>query len=63
MSRAYWSAAFVDLPFVGMDTDACKYATCPIVAEQQNHYNYTLDIDKKFIAVSRNIYCKMIGTQ
>ncbi|KAF6205702.1 hypothetical protein GE061_019875 [Apolygus lucorum] len=53
-TRAYW-AAVVDLPFLGMDSDACKFTTCPIVKDQQNFYNFTLFIEKKYPAQKYDI--------
>uniref|UniRef100_A0A0A9YQB5 MD-2-related lipid-recognition protein n=1 Tax=Lygus hesperus TaxID=30085 RepID=A0A0A9YQB5_LYGHE len=53
-TRAYW-ASVLDLPFLGMDTDVCKYATCPIVKDQQNFYNFTLEIEKRYPAQRYNI--------
>ncbi|BES93393.1 coagulation [Nesidiocoris tenuis] len=48
-TRAYW-AHILDLPFVGMDTDACKYTSCPYVDGQKNSYNFTLELAKQYIA-------------
>jgi hypothetical protein len=43
-----------DLPFVGMNSDACTFTTCPIQADSRQTYEYQLSISKKFPVVSRN---------
>jgi hypothetical protein len=44
-----------DLPFVGMNSDACAFMTCPIQAGSRQTYEYQLSISKKFPVVSRNV--------
>lgn len=52
VSQAYWETDALDLPFTGMDNDACKYTDCPIEANVLANYTYNLKISKKFPAVS-----------
>ncbi|XP_033208380.1 MD-2-related lipid-recognition protein-like [Belonocnema kinseyi] len=47
-SRAYWVSPLMDLPFVGMETDACKATQCPIVKAQKKSYTMHLPIAKSF---------------
>ncbi|PSN35232.1 hypothetical protein C0J52_15517 [Blattella germanica] len=46
--RAFWTNTAGDLPFVGMNTDACSYTTCPVQANQRQTYDYQLSISRKF---------------
>ncbi|KAJ9589646.1 hypothetical protein L9F63_017135 [Diploptera punctata] len=46
--RAYWANVVGDLPFAGMNTNACNYTTCPVQANQRQTYLYQLQIQKKF---------------
>nr|CAD7586623.1 unnamed protein product [Timema genevievae] len=45
-SRAYW-ASTTDIPFIGMDTDACEYTNCLTVAGQQQTYSFNLQIPSR----------------
>nr|CAD7454822.1 unnamed protein product [Timema tahoe] len=45
-SRAYW-ASTTDIPFIGMDTDACEYTNCVTVAGQQQTYSFNLQIPSR----------------
>ncbi|XP_011505551.1 PREDICTED: MD-2-related lipid-recognition protein-like [Ceratosolen solmsi marchali] len=48
-SRAYWANQLVDLPLMGMKTDACKDGTaCPINKDAKNTYTINLPISKKY---------------
>ncbi|XP_034249668.1 MD-2-related lipid-recognition protein-like [Thrips palmi] len=46
--RAYWANQLVDLPLLGMDTNACNYTSCPIKANQKQTYDYKLEISNFF---------------
>ncbi|XP_069671479.1 MD-2-related lipid-recognition protein-like [Periplaneta americana] len=46
--RAFWTNQVGDLPFVGMDTNACNFTTCPLAAGTRQTYDYQLSISKKF---------------
>ncbi|XP_055316439.1 MD-2-related lipid-recognition protein-like [Sitodiplosis mosellana] len=37
-----------DLPMPGMDTDGCKFTSCPFQASTKQTYTYNLPIQKKF---------------
>ncbi|GLV35790.1 Niemann-Pick type C-2g [Carabus blaptoides fortunei] len=41
----YW-ASVTDLPFVGMDSDACKFTACPIGQNVNQTYDFQLTIAK-----------------
>uniref|UniRef100_A0A1B0CJX2 MD-2-related lipid-recognition domain-containing protein n=1 Tax=Lutzomyia longipalpis TaxID=7200 RepID=A0A1B0CJX2_LUTLO len=47
-SRVYWSNEGVDLPLIGVDTNGCNIVTCPIEANINNTYTWTLNVSKKF---------------
>lgn len=51
-SRAYWASELLDLPFLGMSTDACASTVCPAVPGQKQTYTVHLPLSKKFPAVS-----------
>lgn len=55
--RAYWANQLVDLPLLGMDTNACNYTTCPIKANQKQTYDYKLEISSYFPVVSVSQLC------
>ena len=46
--RAYWSNQLVDLPLLGMDTNACNYTSCPLKANEKQTYTYNLEISNFF---------------
>lgn len=48
--RLFW-ASEIDIPLVGMETDSCKFTSCPIVKNEKRTYNFTLPISRKFPAV------------
>lgn len=37
-----YAVKIIDLPLQGMDTNACLYTDCPMVANQQQSWNYNL---------------------
>ncbi|XP_063217623.1 MD-2-related lipid-recognition protein-like [Bacillus rossius redtenbacheri] len=45
-SQAYWASG-MDLPFAGMDTNACSYTSCDGAAGQEHTYSYSLTIPNK----------------
>lgn len=53
--KVYWVNQMGDLPFVGMNSDACTFTTCPIQPDRRQTYEYQLSISKRFPVVSRNI--------
>ncbi|XP_077290995.1 MD-2-related lipid-recognition protein-like [Arctopsyche grandis] len=56
---AFWTSKVADLPFVGMDTNACNYATCPIVKNQRTTYDFKLDISRKFPSSTYDVKWKL----
>ncbi|KAF4519736.1 hypothetical protein B566_EDAN014249 [Ephemera danica] len=50
-SKAYWVGSMGSLPWIGMETNACLFTTCPVTAGQVSHYNYTLKVSKKYTRV------------
>ncbi|XP_067011817.1 MD-2-related lipid-recognition protein [Anabrus simplex] len=61
-SRAYWANEVTDLPFLGMNTDACQNTACPITADQRQTYVYDLPISKKYPARTYDVKWKLNGT-
>lgn len=53
--KVYWVNQMGDLPFVGMNSDACTFTTCPIQADGRQTYEYQLSISKKFPVRSYDI--------
>lgn len=51
-SRAYWASEIMDLPFLGMPSEACLSTVCPATPNQKQTYTVMLPISKKFPAVS-----------
>lgn len=51
--RVFW-ASDIDLPLVGMETDACKFTSCPIVKGEKRSYDFTLPISRKFPSVRKH---------
>ncbi|XP_059607676.1 MD-2-related lipid-recognition protein-like [Phlebotomus argentipes] len=47
-SRMYWNNEGVDLPLIGVDTNGCNMVSCPIEANANNTYVWTLNVSKKF---------------
>uniref|UniRef100_A0A182WG50 MD-2-related lipid-recognition domain-containing protein n=1 Tax=Anopheles minimus TaxID=112268 RepID=A0A182WG50_9DIPT len=43
-----WARTNFDLPFVGMDTEACKHTNCPVVSDNRQTYTYNLPIKKEY---------------
>lgn len=56
-SRAFWANQLIDLPFMGMEGDACKEGTkCPLKRDAKNNYKIKLPILKEYPAVSVPIF-------
>jgi Niemann-Pick C2 protein len=53
--KVYWVNQMGDLPFVGMNSNACTFTTCPIQADERQTYTYQLHISKKFPVVSEAV--------
>lgn len=46
--RIFWASQVMDIPFLGMDPNACLSTTCPVVAGQRNVYHADIPILKKY---------------
>ncbi|CAK9834223.1 MD-2-related lipid-recognition protein [Anthophora retusa] len=46
--RIFWASQVMDIPFLGMDPDACLATSCPIEAGQRNTYHVQIPILKKY---------------
>lgn len=49
--QVYWASPDGDVPFAGMNTNACEHTACPLNKNAKQTYTYTLDTAKKFPAV------------
>ncbi|XP_015171621.1 PREDICTED: MD-2-related lipid-recognition protein-like [Polistes dominula] len=58
-TRGYWASALADLPFLGMNSDACTMTKCPVVSGQKQTYNVQLFISKKFPVRTYDLKWKM----
>lgn len=50
--QVYWVSPERDLPFVGMETNACLHTACPLVSGARQTYTYTFETSRKYQAVS-----------
>lgn len=50
--QVYWMSPEGDLPFVGMDTEACKFTACPLNGGARQTYTYNFETSRKYQAVS-----------
>ncbi|CAD7088496.1 unnamed protein product [Hermetia illucens] len=60
--RLFW-ASEIDIPLVGMETDSCKFTSCPIVKNEKRTYNFTLPISRKFPAGTYDVKWRITGTK
>ncbi|XP_063992954.1 MD-2-related lipid-recognition protein-like [Diachasmimorpha longicaudata] len=61
--RAYWANSLVDLPFLGMTTDACLSTPCPVNPDTKQTYKMSLHIDHKYPARSYDVKWKLWNQQ
>ncbi|XP_055594921.1 MD-2-related lipid-recognition protein-like [Uranotaenia lowii] len=47
-AKAFWTQTAMDLPFAGMDSEGCKYTSCPLQSGTKQSYSYDLPIQKKY---------------
>ncbi|XP_076632822.1 MD-2-related lipid-recognition protein [Colletes latitarsis] len=47
-TRIYWASQMMDIPFLGMNPDACLSTACPVVAGQRGVYHAEINILKKY---------------
>lgn len=57
-TRLYASTALADLPFKDMDTNACLYTECPIVAQEEQNWEYHLFVAEKYPTGKRTVKLK-----
>lgn len=50
--RIFWASQVMDIPFLGMNPDACLSTSCPIEAGLRNTYHVEIPILKKYPVVS-----------
>ncbi|XP_034943383.1 MD-2-related lipid-recognition protein-like [Chelonus insularis] len=62
-SRAYWANQVIDLPFLGMETNACATTTCPVQSGQKQTYTITLPIAKTYPARTFDVKWKLWNPQ
>ncbi|KAI5700176.1 hypothetical protein M8J75_015338 [Diaphorina citri] len=48
IGQAHKAGLLQDLPLVGMDTDACKFTKCPVVAGVRQTYSYPMEIKAEY---------------
>ncbi|XP_040170042.1 MD-2-related lipid-recognition protein-like [Anopheles arabiensis] len=56
-----WTQPNFDLPFVGMDTAACKSTKCPTVSGTRQTYAYDLPIKKSYPPKHYDVKWKLTG--
>ncbi|XP_058836007.1 MD-2-related lipid-recognition protein-like [Topomyia yanbarensis] len=60
-AKAFWTQTAMDLPFAGMDSEGCKYTSCPIVEAQRQTYSYNLPIHKKYPSRAFDVKWELIN--
>uniref|UniRef100_A0A182MYQ4 MD-2-related lipid-recognition domain-containing protein n=1 Tax=Anopheles dirus TaxID=7168 RepID=A0A182MYQ4_9DIPT len=56
-----WTQPAIDLPFVGMDTAACNYTSCPVESGKRQTYAYNLPIKKSYPPKQYDVKWKLIS--
>ncbi|XP_033325286.1 MD-2-related lipid-recognition protein [Megalopta genalis] len=46
--RVFWASQLTDIPFLGMDANACLSTTCPVKAGERNTFFTEIPILKKY---------------
>ncbi|XP_015587119.1 MD-2-related lipid-recognition protein [Cephus cinctus] len=62
-SRAYWATEVVDLPFLGMETNACTATECPVTPGKKQSYTVSLPISKKYPVRTYDVKWKLWNEQ
>lgn len=52
-TAVFWASPDGDLPFVGMDKNACTYTQCPTNMNVKQTYRYTVPIHRKYPMVRK----------
>jgi hypothetical protein len=58
--KVFWASAAGDLPFAGIDSDACAVTSCPVAAQQAQNLTYALNVPKKTASVSLFKFFKLM---
>ncbi|XP_029052802.1 MD-2-related lipid-recognition protein [Osmia lignaria lignaria] len=61
--RIFWASQVMDIPFLGMDPDACLSTTCPVEAGQRYVYHAEIPILKKYPVRTYDVKWKIWGEQ
>ncbi|XP_015114239.1 MD-2-related lipid-recognition protein [Diachasma alloeum] len=61
--RAYWANKLMDVPFLGMETNACLSTPCPLKADTKQTYKMALHVDTKYPARSFDVKWKLWNQQ
>ncbi|KAJ6646729.1 NPC intracellular cholesterol transporter 2 [Pseudolycoriella hygida] len=48
--EVFWMSAEGDLPFLGMDSNACSFTQCPIKKDERKTYSQTFETKRKYPA-------------
>uniref|UniRef100_A0A182LRG2 MD-2-related lipid-recognition domain-containing protein n=1 Tax=Anopheles culicifacies TaxID=139723 RepID=A0A182LRG2_9DIPT len=56
-----WTRTNFDLPFVGMDTEACKHTNCPVASGNRQTYAYNLPIKKEYPPQHYDVKWKLVS--
>lgn len=59
--RWFWENGNTDLPLMGVDTNGCNFAPCPLKKGQQTQYNFDLDINRRWPTQTFDIKLKITG--
>lgn len=51
-SLPYWASAFGDIPFMGMNDNACEFTQCPVAENVDQTYDFKLKIARTLPSVS-----------
>ncbi|XP_054261577.1 MD-2-related lipid-recognition protein-like isoform X2 [Macrosteles quadrilineatus] len=58
-SQAFKVGTLVDIGFENMDTNGCKYTTCPIEENKRQTYTFALQVEKQFPVTTHQIRWKL----
>ncbi|KAK0180283.1 hypothetical protein PV327_005943 [Microctonus hyperodae] len=62
-TTAYWTSKVIDLPLLGMDTNACATTTCPVQPGQKQTYHIELPISKTFPSKTYKVKWRLWNAQ
>lgn len=58
-AKAFWENGFIDLPFVGLDNNACLTTKCPVTKDLEQQYTYELLMSKAYPAGTYDVKWKL----